>query len=112
MRRVFLILSIISIIFVSCSRSGFTVSGATFDENEGNIRIKAYLDEGEEGENYSFILTSPDRDLVWKGDLLFDKHRLTSDYIFLTPGASMPKGEYKLIIHSTNGTEIEESITY
>ena len=103
---------IISIIFVSCSRSGFTVSGATFDENEGNIRIKAYLDEGEEGENYSFILTSPDRDLVWKGDLLFDKHRLTSDYIFLTPGASMPKGEYKLIIHSTNGTEIEESITY
>lgn len=112
MRRVFLILIIISIIFVSCSRSGFTVSGATFDENEGNIRIKAYLDEGEEGENYSFILTSPDRDLVWKGDLLFDKHRLTSDYIFLTPGASMPKGEYKLIIHSTNGTEIEESITY
>ena len=112
MRRVFLILIIISIIFVSCSRSGFTVSGATFDENEGNIRIKAYLDEGEEGENYSFILTSPDRDLVWKGDLLFDKHRLTSDYILLTPGASMPKGEYKLIIHSTTGTEIEESITY
>ena len=112
MRRVFLILIIISIIFVSCSRSSFTVSGATFDENGGNIRIKAYLDEGEEGENYSFILTSPDRDLVWKGDLLFDKHRLTSDYILLTPGASMPKGEYKLIIHSTNGTEIEESITY
>ena len=112
MRRVFLILIIISIIFVSCSRSSFTVSGATFDENEGNIRIKAYLDEGEEGENYSFILTSPDRDLVWKGDLLFDKHRLTSDYILLTPGASMPKGEYKLIIHLTNGTEIEESITY
>ena len=112
MRRVFLILIIISIIFVSCSRSGFTVSGATFDENEGNIRIKAYLDEGEEGENYSFILTSPDRDLVWKGDLLFDKHRLTSDYILLTPGASMPKGEYKLIIHSTNETEREERITY
>ena len=112
MRRVFLILIIISIIFVSFARSSFTVSGATFDENEGNIRIKAYLDEGEEDESYSFILSSPDRDLVWKGDLLFDKHRLTSDYILLTPGASMPKGEYKLIIHSTNGTEIEESITY
>ena len=112
MRRVFLILIIISLVFVSCSRSSFSVSGASFDENEGNIRIKAYLDEGEEGERYSFILSSPDRDLVWKGDLLFDKHRLTSDYILLTPVASMPKGQYKLIIHSTNGTEIQESITY
>ena len=112
MRRVFLILIIISLVFVSCSRSSFSVSGASFDENAGNIRIKAYLDEGEEGERYSFILSSPDRDLVWKGDFLSDKHRLTSDYLLLTPGASMPKGEYQLIIHSTNGTEIEESITY
>ena len=112
MRRVFLILIIISITLVSCSRSSFSISGADFEDNEGKIRIKAYLDEGDEDERYSFILTSPDRDLVWKGDLLFDKHRLTSDYILLTPGASMPKGEYKLIIHSTNGTEIEESITY
>ena len=112
MRRVFLILIIVSLVFISCSRSSFSISGADFEDNEGKIRIKAYLDEGDEDERYSFILSSPDRDLVWKGDFLSDKHRLTSDYLLLTPGASMPKGEYQLIIHSTNGTEIEESITY
>ena len=111
MRRVFLILIIVSLVFISCSRSSFSISGAGFEDNEGKIRIKAYLDEGDEDERYSFILTSPDNDLIWKGDLSSDRERLISDYLLLTPGSSMPKGEYRLIIHSTNGTEIKESIT-
>ncbi|MGN1188875.1 MAG: hypothetical protein ACI4SL_00600 [Candidatus Ornithospirochaeta sp.] len=110
MRRLFITLLIISLLFISCSRSSFTVSGVSFDKSEDNLILKAYLDQGDEDEKYSFILTSPDKDLVWKGDFTSNKTRLTSEPLLITPGASMPEGEYSVVIHSTNGSEITDTV--
>ena len=111
MRRLFPFLVIVSILLFSCSRSDFRVSGAGFSHTDGGVRIKAFVEEGEEDEKYSFILSSPDKDLVWKGDFSYDKGRLSSDVLLITPGSSMPKGEYTLLIHSTNGSDLEEKIS-
>lgn len=110
MRR-FLPLFLVFSLLVSCSQSDFKVSGAGFDNSGNNLRIKAYLEEGDEDEKYSFILTSPDKDLVWKGDLILDRGGLLSEELLITPGAEMPEGEYSLILHSTNGTDVTKTIT-
>ena len=91
MKRLVPFLLILSILLFSCSRSSFTLSGVSFIEDEEGCKIRAYLDNGDEDEDYSFILTSPDGDLVWKGEFSLERDRLTSESLLLTPGATMPK---------------------
>ena len=111
MRRLFPFLVIVSILLFSCSRGDFRVSGGDETMDDEGVRIKALVEAGEEDEKYYFILSSPDKDLVWKGDFSYDKGRLSSDVLLITPGSSMPKGEYTLLIHSTNGSDLEEKIS-
>lgn len=110
MKRLVLVFCLISILLFSCSRSSFSISNMRLEAGEEGYFISALLEDGDEEENYSFILKSPDGDLVWKGNLILDKGRLTSEALLLTPGVSMEKGEYSLIVHSTNGTDIKNTV--
>ena len=110
MKRLFLVFSLISILLFSCSKSQFSVSNMRLGSGEEGYFVSVVLDEGDVEDKYSFILTSPDKDLVWKGDLSLDRGKLTSDILSVTPGASMPEGEYTLVIHSTNGSDVSVKV--
>ena len=61
-------------------------------------------------ESYTFRAVSPDGILVWEGTMS-GSDILRAD-IEITPGASFPAGEYSILFYSTNGTELDASVTY
>lgn len=110
------VLSIISLIFVflllSCSKSSFTLSGGRIVEDGRGRTLSVILENGEKDDQYSFSLTSPDGDLRWEGLLTLSGVTLSSDYLLLTPGASMPRGTYTLVVHSSTGTDITSEVIF
>lgn len=94
------------LLILSCSRSTFQVSGASFQQNEEGIRVLVYTEDEGEDESFSFILTSPEGDLSWEGKLDGNRGSLYSDYLLITPGAQLPKGTYSIVIHSNTGSDV------
>ena len=121
MRRFPLFLLIPLLLFSSCAQEEFTVSSLSLRSRidvavEGgeamideSLVLSAAPSDPEEG--YTFRLSSPDGSLWWEGSLS-GSDILTSVPLELTPGAYFPEGDYSVLFYSTNGTELERSVSY
>ena len=108
------------ILLFSCAEEDFDVSSLSLS---GSVDITA----GEEtvrketltlraafsdpDESYSYRIETPDGLLWWEGGMSGDDI-LSSEPLELTDGASFPSGDYPVLFYSTNGTELETTVSY
>lgn len=110
-KRIFLLLFVV--LLFSCTKEGFTLYSTKLYRNieidggkrREDIVIETDLDEKNQSERrYTYLLSSPDGDLRWEGELTLKDGRYLSDPLLLTPGALFEDGEYTLYIYSDGGT--------
>lgn len=118
LKRFFLILFIV--LLFSCTKESFTLHSTRLirnieidgDRRSENIVIEAEIEE-KDGENgrYTYLLTSPDGDLRWDGELEKSGGCCISDELYITPLALFDEGEYTLYIYSDGGTSESVSVS-
>ena len=106
------LLILVLVFFSSCHAEEFSVSSASLSYDSAADAHTLETAVSQEGNTYTYRLTSPDGDLRWEGAMTGEGDVRFSDSILITPGAAFPEGSYHLILYSDSGSEVSLDIPF